>query len=101
MKTRAILVTLEKIHGVDVGDLLYLVGTGRLVKDYELMNLLGCQKLSNLYDELNDYLRFFKPGFDSVSIEQLVKGKWITNKTKHIAKEIIKLITEKYRTKTA
>ena len=98
MKTSIrILVTLEKVNGISANDLLYLLSTGRLAHDYEVMEALGANKLSEALNDIADYLNFWARSIDKADIQELTAKKWITNYTKGKANKIAKLIPDKYK----
>lgn len=87
MKEVRIWLTLEKTFSVDLHKFLYKLGTGRLLRDGEMCEIMGC-KLSRLIDTLKDYLSLWQDTFGAVSIQELKEKKWINRNTISVAKKI-------------
>ena len=65
--------------GVDLSHLYYLSSTGRLNNDYEIMKILGVNKVSDVYDLLREYNRTERKRLEEFTTTKQLKDKNFLN----------------------
>jgi hypothetical protein len=95
IKLEQILITLERVEGVDVHDFFYKYRTGRYVNDYEIMRELKHNKLDESYYLISRYLDIYYDDFSKASIGELKEKGWITKTSIEKAYKIKSLIINK------
>ncbi len=87
IKTEQIIATYAMQH--DLHDLLYKLQTGRLWKDYEIIQLFRAKNASDFYSSVTNFKLMMPSEFPT--FEELEKAGWITYTSKKIVKKIVKL----------
>lgn len=72
-----ILGALEK-EGVDMYTFTYKYTSGRLWNDYQIMQVLGCNIISEVYSEINRYMAVYRNIYTTSTISALKVAGWLT-----------------------